>query len=234
MKKNYGNFPDPTAKSNEKLSQGYGKAYAKAILGQWGGTESTSSLYQKRMKEFERARDYAQGTQSTQIYKQILNSLDGAGGGGTLLNLDWTPVPIVPKFVKIVVNKILSQKPYPNLEAIDPISRGEKENKKARVKAAIENKAFLSEMRELGAQVTDDIDNLPDTQEEAEIFMDTNIKIAAEIAAQVACNLTLEWNDFNDSTFRRAVEDLVVCGMAAVKRENDPNHGIVERYVIQL
>lgn len=231
MKKNYGNFPDPTAKSNEKLSQGYGKAYAKAILGQWGGTESTSSLYQKRMKEFERARDYAQGTQSTQIYKQILNSLDGAGGGGTLLNLDWTPVPIVPKFVKIVVNKILSQKPYPNLEAIDPISRGEKENKKARVKAAIENKAFLKEMRDLGAQVTDDIDNLPDTQEEAEIFMDTNIKIAAEIAAQVACNLTLEWNDFNDSTFRRAVEDLVVCGMAAVKRENDPNHGIVERYV---
>ncbi len=231
MNKNYGNFPDPTAKTVEKMSKGYGTAYAKAIMGQWGGTESTTSLYQKRLKEFERARDYAQGTQSTQIYKQILNSLDPNGGQGTLLNLDWTPVPIVPKFVKIVVNKILSLKPYPNVEAIDPLSRGEKEMKKARTRAAIENKDFLKEMKSLGVSLKDDVDALPDTPEEAEIFIDTNIKVAAEIAAQIAANLTLEWNDFNDSTFRRAVEDLVVTGMAAVKRENDPNHGIVERYV---
>lgn len=231
MNKNYGNFPDPTAKSSEKVSQGYGAAYAKAILGQWGGTESSQSLYQKRLKDFERNRDYAQGTQSTEIYKQLLNSLDAGGNAGTLLNLDWTPVPIVPKFVKIVVNKILSRKPYPNVEAIDPVSRGDKEMKKARTRAAIENKAFLKEMKELGASLKDDVDNLPDTPEEAEIFMDVNIKVAAEIAAQIAANLTLEWNDFNDSTFRRAVEDLVVNGMAAVKRENDPNHGIVERYV---
>ena len=231
MNKNYGNFPDPTAKAAEKMSKGYGAAYAKAIMGQWGGTESTTSLYQKRLKEFERARDYAQGTQSTQIYKQILNSLDPNGGQGTLLNLDWTPVPIVPKFVKIVVNKILSRKPYPNVEAIDPLSRGEKEMKKARTRAAIENKDFLKEMQGLGVSLKDDVDSLPDTPEEAEIFMDANIKVAAEIAAQIAANLTLEWNDFNDSTFRRAVEDLVVTGMAAVKRENDPNHGIVERYV---
>jgi hypothetical protein len=230
MKKT-GNFPDPTASSSEKQLSKYGKAYAKAIMAQWGGSDDPNSLQSKRSKEFEVARDYAQGTQSTQIYKQILNSLDGGGSGGTLMNIDWTPVPIVPKFVKIVVNKILSRKPYPNVEAIDPVSRGEKAKAKARTKAAIENKEFLMEMRELGVQVADDIDNLPETQEEADIFMDTNIKIAAEIAAQIATNLTLEWNDFNDSTYRRAVEDLVVCGMAGVKRENDPNYGIVERYV---
>jgi hypothetical protein len=43
----------------------------------------------------------------TSIYKQILTSLDPNNGDGSLLSLDWTPVPIVPKFVKIVVNKIL-------------------------------------------------------------------------------------------------------------------------------
>ena len=230
-KNRFGNFPDPSAPSYEKSSQAYGKKYARAILEQWGGTEATNSLYQKRLKEFENNRDYAQGTQSTQIYKQILNSLEPTGGDGTLLNLDWTPVPIVPKFVKIVVNKILSRKPYPNVEAIDPLSRGEKEQKKARTVAAIENKQFLSELKQSGVAVKDDIDNLPDTVEEAEIFMDTNIKLAGEIAAQLATNLTLEWNDFSDTTFRRAVEDLVTCGMAAVKRENDPNFGIVERYV---
>jgi len=145
--------------------------------------------------------------------------------------LDWTPVPIVPKFVKIVVNKILSRKPYPNVEAIDPVSRDEKEKRKSRVKASIENKDMLAELKQAGIEIAEDLNALPDTVDEAEIFLDTNIKIAAEIAAQIATNLTLEWNDFNDTVYRRAVEDLVICGMAVVKRENDPNYGIVERYV---
>lgn len=72
------------------------------------------------MKDFETNRDYANGTQDTSIYKQILNSLDPNTGDGTLLNLDWSPVPIVPKFVKIVVNNILSRKPYPNVKPSTP------------------------------------------------------------------------------------------------------------------
>ena len=76
-----------------------------------------------------------------------------------------------------------------------------------------------------------DPDQIPDTLEEAEIFLDTNIKTDAEVAAQVATNMTLSWNDFNDSTFRRCVNDLVTLGMSVVKRENDPNHGIVTAYV---
>ena len=229
--KNLGSFPDPSALPSQKVSEAYGKKYAKAILSQWGGAEATSGLYQQRLKTFETNRDYAQGTQNTQIYKQILNSLNPNGGDGTLLNIDWSPVPIVPKFVKIVVNKILAKSPYPNVEAIDPVSRTEKEMRKARVKAVIENKTFLKGMREMGVQVTSEVDTLPDTPEEAEIFLDTNIKVAAEIATQIATNLTLEWNSFNESIFRRAVEDLVVVGMAAIKRENDPNYGITERYV---
>ncbi len=229
--KNLGSFPDPSAPASVKTSEAYGKKYAKAILAQWGAGSNTSGLYDKRMRTFEVNRDYAQGTQSTQIYKQILNSLNPNASDGTLLNIDWSPVPIVPKFVKIVVNKVLAKAPYPNVEAIDPLSRTEKEMQKARVKAVIENKEFLKGMREIGVEVTSEVDTLPDTAEEAEIFLDTNIKVAAEIATQLAVNLTLEWNSFNDSTFRRAVEDLVVVGMAAVKRENDPNYGITERYV---
>lgn len=110
---------------------------------QWEG-----SLYSKRWKEFEISRDYANGTQDTSIYKQILTSLDPNNGDGSLVNLDWTPVPIIPKFVKIVVNKILSAKFYPNLEAIDPLSRSEKDIEKNKVKVFIENKDILKEAKE--------------------------------------------------------------------------------------
>ena len=229
--KNYGNFPDPLASFVEKSSKGYGLKYAKSIMAQWGSTNETSSLYNRRMKEFNTNRDYANGTQDTSKYKQVLNSLDPNNGDGTLLNIDWSPVPIIPKFVKIVVNKILSRRPYPNLEAVDPLSLTEKEKKKATVKAGVDNRELFESIRQAGLDPGINIEELPESPEEAEIFLDTNIKVSSEIAAQIATNLTLEWNDFNDKIYRRAVEDLVTLGMAVVKRDNDPNYGITTKYV---
>ena len=224
-------FPDPLALPSEKLQKSYGLKYAKAIEGNWGKIDDESATYQKRRREFERNRDYANGTQDTTIYKQILNSLDPNNGDGTLLNLDWAPVPIVPKFVKIVVNKILSSDPYPNLQAIDPLSSSKKDAKKRKLQAQIRNKDLYSMMNQSGIKMESDPSQIPDTLEEAEIFIDTNIKTDAEIAAQVATDMTLQWNDFNDSTFRRCVNDLVTLGMAVVKRQNDPNYGISTEYV---
>ena len=224
-------FPDPLASHEVKVSKGYGLQYAKAIYGQWGSVEWEGSLYGKRWKEFEISRDYANGTQDTSIYKQILTSLDPNNGDGSLVNLDWTPVPIVPKFVKIVVNKILSSKFYPNVEAVDPLSRSEKDFEKNKMKIFIENKDVIKEAKEAGLRTEVDPDALPDTAEETEIFLETNIKTAAEVAAQIGINLTLNWNDFDERVFRRNVEDLVTCGMAVTKRSNDPNYGIVEEYV---
>ena len=227
----YGNFPDPFASPIEKASNEYGLKYAKAIHGQWGSGEDSSSLLNRRMYEFEKNRDYANGTQDTSIYKQILNSLDPNNGDGTLLNIDWSPVPIVPKFVKVVVNRILSRKPYPAVEAIDPISKQEKEMQKAKINSTIKNKTEFTEAKQLGLTMELDPESVPDTTEEAEIFLDENIKTSAEIAAQLATSLTLDWNDFDEHIYRRSVNDLVTCGIGVVKRNNDPNYGITEEYV---
>ena len=227
----YGNFPDPFAPHGQKSSKAYGINFAKAIEKQWGNSSDERSLFRRRMKDFETNRDYANGTQDTSIYKQILNSLDPNTGDGTLLNLDWSPVPIVPKFVKIVVNNILSRKPYPNVKAIDPLSQSEKDLKRAEKMFEVKNKEMLSQLEQQGVDIKTDLSSIPETPEEAEIFMDVNIKTAAEIASQVGTSMTLEWNDFDQRVYRRAVNDLVTCGMAVVKRSNDPNYGIKEDYI---
>jgi len=227
----YGSFPDPLASPEIKGSNAYGLKYAKAIEGQWGSSDDEGSLYYRRKKEFETNRDYANGTQDTSRYKQILNSLDPNNGDGTLLNLDWSPVPIIPKFVKIVVNKILSADPYPNVEAVDPLSHSEKDKKKNKIKAQIMTREFLLKAKEMGVDLDVDPNEIPESLEEAEIFLDTNVKTEAEVAAQLATKMTLDWNNFHDTTYRRAVTDLVTNGMAVVKRNNDPNYGIVEEYV---
>ena len=56
---------------------------------------------------------------------------------------------------------------------------------------------MIGDLNTLGAEIGVKPEDVPETSEEAEIFMDTNIKTAAEIAAQVGTNITLEWNDFD-------------------------------------
>jgi hypothetical protein len=225
-------FPDPLAETSQKETQQYGLQYAKAIESQWGQISESNSLYGKRSAVFEKNRDYANGVQDTSIYKKLLRSLNPNDGDGSLVNMDYTPVPILPKFVRVVVNKILSRNPYPNLEAIDPLSSSEKNQKKAKIERQIASKEQLKKLKEKNGLVLDiDPDQLPDTAEEAEIFMGTNIKTDAEIAAQIGTNMTLSWNNFTDGTFRRCVNDIVALGMAVTKRSNDPNEGIKTEYV---
>ena len=225
-------FPDPLASTDTKKSNAYGLEYAKAIESQWGKMTNATSLYGRRNVIFERSRDYANGTQDTNIYKKLLRSLSPNDGDGTLLNLDYTPVPILPKFVRVVANKILSRNPYPNLEAVDPLSSSEKNNKKRAIEIQVEAKKQLQQLKQnTGMVIGDDPDKLPDTLEEAEILLGTNVKTDAEMAAQIGTNMTLSWNSFNDNVFRRCVNDLVALGMAVIKRSNDPNEGIKTEYV---
>ena len=85
---NKSSFPDPLASTEQKIQQSYGLAYAKSLIAQWGGVNLKGSLYRKRFQEFETSRSYANGTQDTTIYKQILNSLDPNNHGGTMMTLD--------------------------------------------------------------------------------------------------------------------------------------------------
>ena len=224
-------FPDPLQPRAVKEDKQYGLKYAKAIATQWGSVEQDNSLLRRRTKVFERNRSYANGTQDTTIYRQLLTSLDPNNGDGSFLNVDFTPVPILPKFVRIVTNKILSSEPYPNLEAVDPISSSEKDREKKKTEALIKAKKQLQQIKKKTKVDIGNVDQLPDTLEEAEIFMGNNIKSSSEIAAQLATNMTLKWNEFNDNIYRRCVNDLVSLGIAAVKRSNDPNYGIKTDYV---
>ncbi|MDG1949218.1 MAG: hypothetical protein P8J32_00135, partial [bacterium] len=53
----YGNFPDPFSPPEEKASKAYGLKFAKAIAGQWGSRDDSSSLFNSRMNSFEKNRD---------------------------------------------------------------------------------------------------------------------------------------------------------------------------------
>ena len=226
----YGSFPDPFVSPEVKVSNKYGLLFAKAINSQWGTARTRHPCSAVVCTISTRARlcEWYSG----HVYLQTNPELSRPEQRGRdTTQLDWSPVPIVPKFVKVVVNRILSRKPYPSVEALDPVSKNEKDMARATVESSIKDKELLQQAKQLGLQPKIDPDDLPDTTEEAEIFMEQNMKTNAEIAAQLGTALTLDWNDFDQNTYRRCVEDLVVCGMAVAKRDNDPNYGITTKYI---
>ena len=229
--KNSPRFPNPLESKETKSSNDYGARFAKAIMDQWGSLRDNNSLLSRRARVFDKNRKYANGTQDTTIYREILSSLDPSNQDGSLVSLDFSPVPILPKFVRIVENKILSKDPYPNLEAVDPLSSSEKDLQRKATEMAVKHKREMIAMAQQMGVDPGQFGEVPDTLEEAEIFMDNNIKSSSEIAAQITTNMTLEWNNFNDEVFPRYVADLVRIGMGVGHRINDPNYGITTNYI---
>lgn len=226
-----GAFPSPLATAEQKASIEYGLEYARAIENQWDLSNKTDSFFAQRIKEFEENRDYGSGKQNTDIYKQILAANDNNDNDGTLLNLDWRPVPIIPKYINIIVNKTLDRNPRPNLEAIDPVSLTDKDKQKAKIRSQVKNKDLIMMAKQAGLKTEVDPESLPETTEESELLLENNVKTESEIAAQIAAKMTLAWNEFNEKILRRLVRDLVECGLAVPMRYNDPSYGIVEKYV---
>jgi hypothetical protein len=97
-------FPSQIASDEEKMSMDYGTTVGRAIESEWFNNSNggSSSRFQSNQVSFHNLRLYARGEQSIQKYKDELS----INGDLSYLNLDWKPVPIIPKFVDIVVNGI--------------------------------------------------------------------------------------------------------------------------------
>ena len=92
-------FPSQVVSDAEKISYEYGLQVARAIEQEWF-YNNNSSRHGENRNSFHNLRLYARGEQSIQKYKDELS----INGDLSYLNLDWKPIPIISKFVDIVVN----------------------------------------------------------------------------------------------------------------------------------
>ena len=112
-------FPSQFVSDSEKKTDEFGLQIGQAIQYEWFKKDGTNCRFYSQWAEFNRLRLYARGEQSIAKYKNEI-SVDG---DLSYINLDWTPVPILPKFVDIVVNG-MSQRTYDvKTMAQDPESR---------------------------------------------------------------------------------------------------------------
>ena len=221
-------FPSQTVSDAEKLSYDYGLKVAKAIETEWFNDNRNNNRYRNNQNNFHSLRLYARGEQSIQKYKDELS----INGDLSYLNLDWTPVPIIPKFVDIVVNGI-AERTY-DVKAFSQSPNGVEKRTQymERILSDMQMQEFNNEVdSRFGINMREsDMQELPGSEEELGIHMQLNYKQAVELAEEQALNVLFEGNKY-ELTKKRFYYDLTVLGIGAAKTSFNTSEGVTIDYV---
>jgi hypothetical protein len=221
-------FPSQVVSDEEKKSFEYGVQVGRAIEGEWFHGGRSGNRFATNWNRYHNLRLYARGEQPIQKYKDELS----INGDLSYLNLDWKPVPVISKFVDIVVNG-MSEKQYKiNAYAQDPSSLKERTNYAENLLRDIVAQEDIQILRDsIGVDTANfkGKTDLPETPEDVSLYMQLKYKPSIEIAEEEAINNTLAKNKF-ELVRRRLNYDLAVLGIAAVKTDWNKAEGVVVDY----
>jgi hypothetical protein len=221
-------FPSQLATDAVKASQQFGLQVGQAIQYEWFRKDGSNCRYYGQWKEFHRLRLYARGEQSVAKYKNEL-AIDG---DLSYLNLDWTPVPVIPKFVDIIVNGMSNRLFKVKAYSQDAMSQAKRNKHQELVESQMVGKEALTKIQELsGANpFIMDPEKLPNNDEELSLYMQLNYKPAIEIAEEEAINTMFDENHY-DEVRKRLDYDATVLGISIAKHEFLQGAGIKISYV---
>ncbi len=221
-------FPNQMASDEEKSSEKYGLSVAKAIEGEWFKRKGNSCRFYDQWGEYHRLRLYARGEQPMQKYKDEL----AINGDMSMLNLDWTPIPIIPKFVDIVVNGMNDRLYKVKAEAQDVMSAEKKNQFQESIEKDMVSKDFLEMTKqEFGINAFNmDPNELPADDQELSLYMQINYKPGIEIAEEVAIDTILKMNKF-DEVKKNFDYDVTTIGIGCMKHNFMVNDGVNVEYV---
>ena len=225
---NTASFPSQLATDAEKASDAFGLQVGQAIQYEWFRKDGNSCRYYGQWKDFRRLRLYARGEQPIGKYKNEL-AIDG---DLSYLNLDWTPVPILPKFIDIVVNGMSDRLFKVKAYAQDAMSQAKRSKYQDMIEAQMVSKDILSTIKDKTGVDTFmmDPDALPETDEELSLYMQLNYKPAIEIAEEEAINTIFDENHYDD--LRKRIDyDVTVIGIGVAKHEFLQGTGVKISYV---
>ena len=230
-KTNYNSsFPDQVVPDVEKASYDYGLQVGRAIESEWfRNGRGWQDRFNSNYNNFHKLRLYARGEQSIQKYKDELS----INGDLSYLNLDWKPVPVIPKFVDIVVNG-MSQRSYDiKAYAQDPESIMKRTAYAEALQRDMMQKDLINQIQQTtGFDVSKsqgkglEMEN----EEDLQLHMQMDYKESIEVAEEEVINNVLTKNKY-DLTRRRLNQDLTILGIAATKTSFNRSEGITVDYV---
>ncbi len=223
-----GSFPSQVVSDLEKMTGKYGLEVGKAIANEWFNHGAYNNRYLNASNNFHNLRLYARGEQSIQKYKDELS----INGDLSYLNLDWKPVPIIPKFVDIVVNGMAERMYDVKAYSQDPHGVSKRTEYMESLLADYQAQPLNKLIEEtLGLTINEnDKSQIPASEQELDLHMQLTYKQAVEIAEEQAINVLLEGNRY-ELVKKQYYYDLATIGIGAVKTTFNQSEGVKVEYV---
>ena len=221
-------FPSQVASDSEKMSRDYGLQVGRAIQNEWFSNNSGVTRFRSNQNTFHSLRLYARGEQPIQKYKDEMS----INGDLSYLNLDWKPVPILSKFVDIVVNGIADRSFDLTAYSQDPYGV----SKRTKYMESIIRDLQTEELNVFAQEnfginlFENNPDKLPDSEEELDLHMQLSYKQGIEIAEEEALSVMFDENRY-DLTKKRYYYDITTLGIGAVKNNFTEAEGVTVEYV---
>jgi len=217
-------YPSPLATNEEKADVKYGLDYFKAMYYEY--SKNSDVYYRDTKIRYSRNRAYSEGSQDIGKYKDLLD----VKGDTSYLNIDFTPVSIIPKFVDVIVNGMVNQEYDVKAKAIDPVAANKRMEKKKKMYGSMLTKDFLENLEDETNMSLAPKDFVAENAEEIDMFMTLNYKQNVEIALEKAIDYTLDINDYEEVK-RLMIRDLIVLGLCSAKVDLSPSRGVLIRHV---
>lgn len=219
-------LPSPLASRKEKSTKAYGLAYARMMYNYY---TRLSPIQNEKIGRIKNNRKYAEGLQSILDVTQRMGIEDTSH-----LNLDLSPVNYIAKIVDISISNLMKKKYMIAVEALDPESKLMHEDEMNQVYAAMLLQQIDREHNisgRTGIPLVPKGMNIPQSDEEAELYFALNGKNKICLAMETAIKFVLANNDLDLKIARKLLRDLLVTKSAAIMRDYDEDYNIKLSYV---
>jgi len=221
------NYPSHLVSNTEKNAK-WILQYCKAAWNEYQGLNAPS-FYHARWKHH-RTKEYAMGNQPINKYKPVLGVTEDTNE--SWLNIDWSVLPIIPKFRRIAISKLVKRDYNISATAIDSLAQEEKDRYFDATKKRILLHDGLSQVDpQLPARVG--VDRLPGDPmdlDELEMQRRYTYKHQMSVEMEQAIDLVLYQNDYEEIR-KKIIEDLFDDGVAVIKEDIDDNGKVSIRRV---
>lgn len=211
-------YPSEFDSPEKKLTPEWGLQFFKAAHSEW--LLNGSFLLRSKQSDMLRNRLYADGSQSQDIYKNLLNVKKNK----SWININWEIVDIIPKYLDIMTGYFMRLTERVTASAVDPTAQDVKNQEKSLLQAKLILADDLKKMSAMLGQNTDPKKSnkfAPQTQDEIDLYMRYGYKLPEEADMEMTLGLISWLNDLDTELKRQVIWSMLVDGEGGIKRYRD-------------